>query len=483
MTKKYQPFLTLRFDNAHPQGSASTKITAPIQNTTPVQSTASVQSAAGDSIEEPAEDAIEDLPELPKDERISLAHKAWKDANGQLSIKKAARIFGVSWTTLQGRINGAVSKAQAGQMRQRLSVAEEEVIRDWLLDLSSWGWPIRIERLRTMAIELLADKGDTADLGVHWTKQFIHRHPELKSKFVTGLDKERVEAQNRDIFCHWFELYKTTVEKYNIQPRNRYNMDEKGVMMGFIGKVRVIVSKHDKKIYMTQPGNREWVSLIECISLDGRLTRPWVIFKAKQHQKAWFSAFPEVHIGLSDNGWTDNEIGLEWLKKCFEPETRCGDEYRLLILDGHASHISTKAIKFCGASKIIPLCLPRHTTHLLQPLDVDIFAPLATAYKVGICEYSKFIISYSINKIDFLEIYGSAREKAITPLNIKKAWKTAGLELLDPEVVLKQLPARPSVNRPITPPSTVTYTGPTGEAIHVPITPANVAQVEELFKR
>jgi hypothetical protein len=45
MTKKYQPFLTLRFDNAHPQGSASTKITAPIQNATPVQSAASIQSA------------------------------------------------------------------------------------------------------------------------------------------------------------------------------------------------------------------------------------------------------------------------------------------------------------------------------------------------------------------------------------------------------------------------------------------------------
>jgi len=134
-------------------------------------------------------------------------------------------------------------------------------------------------------------------------------------------------------------------------------MDEKSIMMGLIRKVRVIVSKYDKKIYMTQPGNREWVSLIECISLDGRRIRPWVIFKAKQDQKAWFSVLPGVHIGLSDNGWTDNEIGVEWLEKCFEPETRCGDEYRLLILDGHASHISTKAIKFCVASKIIPLCL------------------------------------------------------------------------------------------------------------------------------
>ena len=57
-------------------------------------------------------------------------------------MRKAARIFGISWTTLQGRINGAVSKAEACQERQRLCVTEEEAIRDWLLDLSSWGWPI-----------------------------------------------------------------------------------------------------------------------------------------------------------------------------------------------------------------------------------------------------------------------------------------------------------------------------------------------------
>jgi hypothetical protein len=65
-------------------------------------------------------------------------------------------------------------------------------------------------------------------------------------------------------------------------------MDEKGVAMGVIGKTRVIVSKYEKNAHMTQYGNREWVSLIECISADGRLLSPWIIFKGKQQQKAWF---------------------------------------------------------------------------------------------------------------------------------------------------------------------------------------------------
>ena len=185
---------------------------------------------------------------------------------------------------------------------------------------------------------------------------------------------------------------------------------------------------------------------------------------------------------MSSNGWTDNELGLEWLQKCFEPETRDGDEYRLLILDGHASHVSTKVIKFCLASKIIPLCLLAHTTHLLQPLDVGIFSPLATYYNAGVRERSKYIVSYSIDKIDFLEILGEARDKAISPANIQKAWESVGLEPYNPKVVLEQLPKQPSV-RPATPLSTVTWTRPTGEEVQVPITPANVAQVDELFQR
>jgi len=57
---------------------------------------------------------------------------------------------------------------------QKLSVAEEEALKDWCLELKSWGWPLRIEPLQAIAAELLIDKGDTRSLGVHWTDQFFH---------------------------------------------------------------------------------------------------------------------------------------------------------------------------------------------------------------------------------------------------------------------------------------------------------------------
>ena len=60
----------------------------------------------------------------------------------------------------------------------------------------------------------------------------------------------------------------------------------------------------------------------------------------------------------------------------------------MLLIDGHASHITTAAMEYCVNHKVILLCLLAHTTHLLQPLDVGIFAPLATAYKNLVHDYT-----------------------------------------------------------------------------------------------
>ena len=89
------------------------------------------------------------------------------------------------------------------------------------------------------------------------------------------------------------------------------------------------------------------MSLIKCISLTERLLLPWIIFKGKQQQKAWFQALKSGHIALSENGWTDNELGLEWIQQCFEPNTRSTHSeggWRLLVLDGHASHVTLKLL-------------------------------------------------------------------------------------------------------------------------------------------
>ena len=45
----------------------------------------------------------------------------------------------------------------------------------------------------------------------------------------------------------------------------------------------------------------------------------------------------------------------------------------ILIQDGHTSHVSIQLIELARANNVHILCLPAHTTHLLQPLDVGVF--------------------------------------------------------------------------------------------------------------
>ncbi len=106
-----------------------------------------------------------------------------------------------------------------------------------------------------------------------------------------------------------------------LQNQNVWNMDEKGFLMGDIGKERVITSKHERKIYMTRPGNQEWVSLMKCVSMNGKVLSPWIIFKGKLQMKAWWDVLKTGHIALSENGWTDNGLGLAWLQQAFDPES------------------------------------------------------------------------------------------------------------------------------------------------------------------
>ena len=47
-----------------------------------------------------------------------------------------------------------------------------------------------------MATELLKAKNDKEELGVHWQEQFLSRFPDLKTKFIGGLDKNRFSAQD-----------------------------------------------------------------------------------------------------------------------------------------------------------------------------------------------------------------------------------------------------------------------------------------------
>ena len=112
-----------------------------------------------------------------------------------------------------------------------------------------------------------------------------------------------------------------------------------------------------------------------------------------------------------------------------------------LFLSSSIVRTTTLFLSVCHL--IIPLCLLPHSTHILQPLDVGVFSPLAKAYKTRIQQHSMFGAERITNQ-QFLEFFQLARKEAISLRNIASAWRATGLRPFNPSLVLqKHKPSTP----------------------------------------
>ena len=116
-------------------------------------------------------------------------------------------------------------------------------------------------------------------------------------------------------------------------------------------------------------------------------------------------------------------------------------EHRILVLDGHSLHINNiEFIEHCIQHNIHLLCLPAHTTHILQPLDIGLFSPLGAYYKQELEDFQRNHGSYwKMRKGDFYPMLQRAREKAMTSNNVVSAWRASGMIPFNRQRVLQNL--------------------------------------------
>lgn len=131
-------------------------------------------------------------------------------------------------------------------------------------------------------------------------------------------------------------------------------------------------------------------------------------------------------ITTSDNGWTNDALGLYFINHFDKRTKHCTtDIYRLLILDGHSSYATPEFDTYCLENNIITECLPSHTSHILQLLDVVCFSPLKTAYGHPVQNLARQAI-FHVDKADFLMMYQQARTTIHSKQNILSGFHSRG---------------------------------------------------------
>ncbi|KJZ69849.1 hypothetical protein HIM_10749 [Hirsutella minnesotensis 3608] len=239
------------------------------------------------------------------------------------------------------------------------------------------------------------------EVGKDWPYSFVRRNgDELGCTWFNGFDIARKRADNDSRYRAYYELILDHVPG-------------------------MCLSRHDRTAPVSHlPGK------------PGQVQDSWLTEFDPEHQAAFFTT--------SETGWTNHELGKEWLIGVFDRFTkekaRNGRDYRLLITDGHSSHVNMDFLEWCDQHRIIVAVFPPHSTHRLQPLDVSLFGPLSTAYTNQLIQWTaKTQGLIGLSKRGFWALFWNVFGSSFSAENIASGWKRTRLLPFDPDVVLSQI--------------------------------------------
>jgi 4-hydroxybenzoate polyprenyltransferase len=360
---------------------------------------------------------------------------ALQEVHEGVPVRTAAGRHGIPVSTLRGRISGAQSHTESHEHFQKLSAEQEKHLATWIIAQDDLGFAPSHAQVIDFAGRIARLNGNEEPIGVHWMDGFLRRNEGIKTLRGQRLDSARFNGATIENIKGFFPHLAVPVVK-EIKQENRHNMDEMGIMEG-LGYNSLVLGRAEKTRTIVQnPGSTDWTTIIECISAIGKALTPLVIYKGQTVQQSWFPEDPHFLDFLKDwdftcsqKGWTNNQIATLWLKKIFIPKTKPAKEgdKRLLIIDGHGSHITDEFMFECFWNDIHILYLIPHSSHVLQPLDLAVFGPIKQRYRRLISSLSSIQAHTPIGKCTFLRCYYEARKAGMTAKNILAGWKASGL--------------------------------------------------------
>ena len=205
-------------------------------------------------------------------------------------------------------------------------------------------------------------------------------------------------------------------------------------------------------VYMSDPDTRESLTSLEAINAAGDAAPSMLILPGTVLLEGEFDNDIDDNVLFGTNtetgsGYSNNQLAIDWLEH-FERVTRPGikmrrgivhsNEWRLLIMDGHGSHLTIEFMDICWDNKIVPFKLIAHSTHLLQPYDVGFFQPMKQYHQNILAEQIRFGGS-DYSRRDFLDTYNEISLRTKKKHTIKHAWEKAGLWPFKPHIVLNKM--------------------------------------------
>ena len=175
---------------------------------------------------------------------------------------------------------------------------------------------------------------------------------------------------------------------------------------------------------------------------------PLIIFKGQRLQEDWITrdtGVPGATYAVTDSSMMQGSVFFAFFRRFHKhlvDNGKVDGKPHIIVLDGHASHLTLEVIKFAMDNNLVIFQLPSHSSHLTQPLDVCAFGIFKRRSTEVLQHWAKTHGNKVPVKADMNEIIRKSWSQAFTPSNVVASFEGSGLWPVDPDRAIYRLKGR-----------------------------------------
>eukprot|EP00008_Paramoeba_atlantica_P005549 CAMPEP_0201501292 /NCGR_PEP_ID=MMETSP0151_2-20130828/83510_1 /ASSEMBLY_ACC=CAM_ASM_000257 /TAXON_ID=200890 /ORGANISM="Paramoeba atlantica, Strain 621/1 / CCAP 1560/9" /LENGTH=451 /DNA_ID=CAMNT_0047894785 /DNA_START=362 /DNA_END=1717 /DNA_ORIENTATION=+ len=240
---------------------------------------------------------------------------------------------------------------------------------------------------------------------------------------VRAADPGRIQAMDdTDRFERFHRVWAKCVELTGNDPHHLFNVDEVGIQLAE-REFHLVTGKKYLNKEIAKVNIHTTVTL--CSSPGGGALMP-------AHFLPGVSEDSGITMALNPTGYQDEQSWIDWLKLfiIWKKERVRSEKPVVLLLDGHFSHLSLESLFLAAKYRIIVVCLPSHTTSVLQPNDRSVNRQFKINLDLDLQSHVAF--SLVVESRDIACFVARALKKENMSHAVENSWKQVGLFPLEP---------------------------------------------------
>lgn len=363
------------------------------------------------------------------------------------SIGSVAKKLDLEYQTLYNHIKGLNRSFSVGRPTLLPEDVELELITTATY-LASRNLGLNLRRFKAFAKEIFKklhpnlseDKQPVFSL--KWWKNFKERHPNFH-----GLRPKNTDILKQEMYSHkeimktFFDNYQELTAIYAFKPHQIWNADESGTKQQ--ESHLYIMSQSQPNVGSQQSNVRCHTTLLPCINAIGQHAPPLFIFQGTSYgsEDLKFFNHGQAWATCTTSGFINEEIFLDWFKKFISwlNTTRNKSEKHLLLIDNLKAHCSYNILVTAKENNIELLALPANCTHIIQPLDINIFKIFKSRLRDKLPEELNRLMKTCLTNQEFVKLMSDIWSDTFNTLNIKRSFELIGICPFNPEIVYERM--------------------------------------------